>query len=1144
MMRKNRWFAFILVLVLSIPYMPLISASGDTIHIYTAKDFADFSQKCTLDSWSRGKTVSLENDIDLKKLNVSSVPIFYGKFYGNGHTISGFKLSSDGSHYGLFRYIGTGATVSDLNVKLKNIGSGSKCSLGGIAGENDGTVENCTVDGMVKGKSIIGGIVGENKTSGRLISCTINGSVLGENKVGGIVGKNNGLVLNCTNNAEVNTSYEDKKQDLSNLDFDVDSFVETYVDKKDDEETDPLVNSDIGGIVGYSLGIVEGSVNNSKIGYPHIGYNVGGICGRQKGYVLGCINNGIVRGRKDVGGIVGQAEPYITLDSSSKSLGDIRTELVNLQSLTNALIADTDNLNDDVYKILENISGDSKLAQDSTRELLDSTNDFVDTNLGKANAEVAVISNAIRKAGPVFENFESASEEMIDAIDELDSLLDEIDELDDTKTDAKSSKGSLKSAANSMHKALKKVSRAVKSLQDSVLVRNEKKTRAAVSDLSISLRDLITAKKDLKEDVETIYSIISTKTDDFEVADTNTDTIKNAAQACIDSLAVMIEQLENIDNDLFVILENSKIDFESLSNVFDNIYSAIKYFDDALYYLAIDKDISKISDSLSNALSYFKEASGELAEIAEDISQTEPLEFELLKDNINDISDKLFDSFSSISTEIETLRQTTHQKSKKLTADIGQISEKFNTIMNMMVSKIEDVTNEGREIEDVIVDASNEDLERTKEGKIDDCTNFGNIEADRNVGGIVGTMGIEFTKDPEDELKKPDSLNFKYITKDIVISCVNDGETVGKKDCVGGVVGCSEIGTVYKCEGYGRTESTDGNYVGGVAGKSNSMISESYGKCSAVGKRFVGGVAGRAKTVSSCLSIAEVSGDESVGAILGEADKEGKISLNAFIDNGIGAVDGISYDNNAEPITYDELKSRTNIPKRFVSFTVTFVADGRIVEKRDIEYDSDTYLISYPKVPNKRGYYGRWKKPEEGKVKSDIKIECEYKPYITVISSEEKDDSGKIALALAEGKFDDRARLHITKNSDAQPPEKLDKYDIYDISIQNTEDKESVTVRILNKDKNKVRAWELVDDKWEEVKTKPRGKYVILSMSSHYSTVCLEYQKRSYVSIILVSALLLLIICALAFVIGKKFNKRRGESMPDKDAETEMPDFA
>ena len=67
--------------------------------------------------------------------------------------------------------------------------------------------------------------------------------------------------------------------------------------------------TDIGGIAGFSNGVIQSCKNVGNVGYEHMGYNVGGIVGRQSGYLDGCKNTGIVNGRKDVGGIAGQLEP-------------------------------------------------------------------------------------------------------------------------------------------------------------------------------------------------------------------------------------------------------------------------------------------------------------------------------------------------------------------------------------------------------------------------------------------------------------------------------------------------------------------------------------------------------------------------------------------------------------------------------------------------------------------------------------------------------------------------------------------------------------------------------------------------------------------------------------------------------------------
>ena len=81
--------------------------------------------------------------------------------------------------------------------------------FGGIAGQNNGTITNATNDSSVEaeGATFVGGIVGENTVTGKLIGEFVNnGSVLGRSSVGGLVGKNsseNLLVGNTDENGEI-----------------------------------------------------------------------------------------------------------------------------------------------------------------------------------------------------------------------------------------------------------------------------------------------------------------------------------------------------------------------------------------------------------------------------------------------------------------------------------------------------------------------------------------------------------------------------------------------------------------------------------------------------------------------------------------------------------------------------------------------------------------------------------------------------------------------------------------------------------------------------------------------------------------------------------------------------------------------------
>ena len=107
-----------------------------------------------------------------------------------------------------------------------------------------------------------------------------------------------------------------------------------------------------------------------------------------------------------------------------------------------------------------------------------------------------------------------------------------------------------------------------------------------------------------------------------------------------------------------------------------------------------------------------------------------------------------------------------------------------------------------------------------------------------------------------------------------------------------------------------------------------------------------------------------MNGDENVGAICGDIENKENLYLDFFVDSGLGAVDGISYKSKAEPVSFEELQSASSIPRRFISFTITFIADDKIIEKQDIKYGDDTARIKYPEIPKKDGYFGNWQQIE------------------------------------------------------------------------------------------------------------------------------------------------------------------------------------
>ena len=235
----KKGIAVLAAVVLFCGSAPVDIYAANTVTISTRKDFLRFAKNCTLDSWSAGKTVVLTADIDLGRVNFSPIPIFGGTFEGNGHTISGLNLEQDGSQLGLFRYVAEGGVVKNLKVEGNVTPGGSRSSIGGIVGENNGTITGCSFDGTVEGKDTVGGVVGKNK--GEVRECSASGEIHGELSVGGIAGENNGFLAECRNEADVNTEYEEKKQELSDIDTDAAAILEKYRISKENTERSNLM---------------------------------------------------------------------------------------------------------------------------------------------------------------------------------------------------------------------------------------------------------------------------------------------------------------------------------------------------------------------------------------------------------------------------------------------------------------------------------------------------------------------------------------------------------------------------------------------------------------------------------------------------------------------------------------------------------------------------------------------------------------------------------------------------------------------------------------------------------------------------------------------------------------------------------------
>ena len=293
-----------------------------TIQIETAEEFLTFAKDCRMDTYSFNLVVELKDDIDLTDIDFEAIPSFAGEFRGNGHTIRGLSLETEGSVQGLFRYVRLEAVIQDLNLEGTISPEGSRSYVGSLAGHNAGTIVNCSFSGSISGSTHVGGLVGHNQLTGLLENCKVGGQITGQHFVGGLVGDNNGVVRNCINEAMINTTVQENAVELG--DISMDSVLESE---------SAVTVTDVGGIAGANMGVIRNCENEGSVGYSKIGYNMGGIAGSQSGYIVDCVNHGEIMGRKEVGGIVGQMEPSMQMKFDEDTLQKLEKEMDTMMGM-------------------------------------------------------------------------------------------------------------------------------------------------------------------------------------------------------------------------------------------------------------------------------------------------------------------------------------------------------------------------------------------------------------------------------------------------------------------------------------------------------------------------------------------------------------------------------------------------------------------------------------------------------------------------------------------------------------------------------------------------------------------------------------------------------------------------------------------
>lgn len=1111
MKRIHNRLAILLIFALLLSLAAPVGAAGSRITIRTPEDLVELSRRCSLDSWSRGKTVVLSADLDLSDVEFSSIPTFGGTFDGQGYTISGLTITGSGNVRGLFRYLQSGGVVQNVSLEVTIEPTDLQDSLGGLVGNNRGSVRNCTVTGSIQGETNIGGIIGVNESSGKIINSTFSGSVTGEHYVGGIAGQNLGSILQCVNQGKINTVAVEGEADLEDL------------DSRPLNSTENLpACTDIGGITGFSTGVLQSCKNTGPVGYEHVGYNVGGIAGRQSGYLNGCTNQGVILGRKDVGGIAGQLEPEIFLRYGEDLLNQLWSELGTLGDQVDHLLSDLNSTNTSTTAQLQTLSSHAGTAQDAAGELMDAAKDWANGNLSTVNDLSARISWSLQQLEPILETLRPLPEELTDAVDALEEGLDQAEQAGDLASDAgqslrtalqealraadhmneglehiRASQDALKSALgdpNEIKLALEQMAKGIDQLGDGTVAFSEAMEHlrdgwAALPDVSSvdaflqAFEDLSTAGTSTANGLKNIQKAFTRLKDTITANGDPTEALKTALQE----------------------LEKAAASFQSgadqLQTAGKHLLSALDTLEDAGIYLdGVVDAFRDAGNAFNKAFSRLGEGADAFHEMVKTLAEEPSIQFTPIGSDMTARGDALDAALSDLLGSADDLSDLLSQSSDTILGDLSAVSQQLQSITDLLRQETSlKKSGEGDRIEDI---SDQVDGRSQRTGCLSDARNEGVVKGDVNVAGIAGSMAIEYDFDPEDDLVEVGdrSLDVRYQTKAVVLSCINLGEVTGKKDDAGGIVGRMDLGQVSHCENYGSVSSADGSYVGGIAGASWGSIRDSWARCTLSGDHYVGGIAGYGSTLKNCHTLITLQeGSAYVGTVAGSVDPEGTVTGNTFTQEALGAIDGISYAGQAEPVTFGALCA-AGAPETFAQLELTFRADGKEVAVVPFQYGKG--IARLPEIPAKKGYSAAWPDLDYSHLTASQTLEAIYTPYTSSLT-----DGGDLPDILVDGSFSAQAKVSHTTKETAWTDSKGESHQgtAYTVTVKDPVlDAVSYTVHCRLPEANgRYAVWVQTGENWQRQDSEKDGSYLLFPSTEETITFCLVEEGNPLVKYLL-----------------------------------------
>ena len=1051
------------------------------VSITSEDDFVLLTENCKTESFSTGKTFRLDADLDLSNYENLFLPVMDGTFDGNGHQIIGVTLSEEMSDYGLFRYVTENGVVKNLTVEGEILGGDEQENIGILAGSNAGAIENCITRGTLNAETAVGGIAGKNEETGSVSRSENEAAIDGKMQTGGIAGLNEGSISDCVNSGKINTNQKIKKQaegDGSSVNISIPNAVTGLTADERANETGGIagnssgdisyctntatigferLGSSTGGIVGRQLGSLSYCANKGVV-YGH--KNVGGISGVLEPYEESSYDRDY---RQE-------------LSDELDRLGDLIDDVSNQGEKLGDNLSDNADLLSDQLKTLRNslrgyMDDYSDMASDGKDAIHDNVKSMkktidgmqYDVKIKQLNTAIEQISNDIAqmekimeqlkpyvdqgnaKLDGLFKQYEEKIQGWIDSIDDLKQYQENLpEEAPDEVTPAAPTPDA--GAADTQTTSEDQTGSDSTASEDSSTVTKDSST--ASEDSSTVTEDSNTASGDsstVTEDSNTASGDSSTATEDSNTASDDSGDAP-AANSSSDSSPSDDSSASGDGNDQAstgrmipvtyrVVTSTTLPDGTKLPDVNLPDVQVPSELTAALQQLqALSKDVRTQMSTIAGLLG---EMPGQTNQLMSDIKSITG-SMDKMTDELDDILDDFDDEMdtmkddlrqkgNTISDTLDNTSDTLHTDFDGVRDSLDRVKDQFDVIRGTVSDALDELKNR---IDDksIYVDVSELTDATAGDGKIISSTNSGEVYADTQGGGIAGAIvktnpqkaSAWFFQDKNDD-EDDDEDDSDSITRHVlaaIFSSSNTADITVKGDYAGGIVGKADYGIIVAAENYGDILTDGGKYAGGIAGRCDNTIRDSYVLSGVSGDGYVGGVAGRGEDVSGnyvCSYLDMDSYVKSSGAVVGKAD--GVVKDNYFVDNGYGAVDGVTRSSEAESMDYDSLIQLGNMPLNFTQFTVRFMNGEQVVWQNTFAYGDELPEENYPDLPKSKDGYVYWEEKDVSPIHRNVTVHAVYRAYMPALTADAEAEKSPVLMG---GEFYPNTKISVREATDEE----------------------------------------------------------------------------------------------------------------------------